>query len=235
MIPKVIHYCWFGGKPKPEAVEKYIETWKNTNPDYEIKEWNESNFDVNILPFTREAYLAKKYAFVADVARIYALIQDGGIYLDTDVEVTKSFDSFLMHNSFLGKETPFICGSAVIGAVKGCQWLKEYFQETYTPKRHFIQKDGKIITPTNTIEITNFLSRKFPDDCGLTIYDVDVLCGILYFNNGEKYQSERTAAIHHFSSTWMKRQSLGQRIVNRVRNIAIRNTPRLYGIFNNEC
>lgn len=127
MIPKIIHFCWFGGNPKPRQVLDYIETWKQHNPDYVIKEWNESNFDVYALPFTKEAFLSKKYVFVADVARIYVLIKYGGIYLDTDVEVKKSFDPFLKHESFLGKETPFICGSAVIGASKGCQWLKEFF------------------------------------------------------------------------------------------------------------
>lgn len=100
MIPKIIHYCWFGRKEKPQQVVRFIEGWKQKLPNYTIKEWNEDNFDVNSCDFTREAYIHKKYAFVSDVARLYALFVEGGIYMDTDVEVIKSFDD-LLHESFL--------------------------------------------------------------------------------------------------------------------------------------
>ena len=95
MIPKIIHYCWFGGNPLPEDAQKCIASWKKYLPGYEIKEWNESNFDVNCCPYVSEAYQAKKYAFVSDYVRVYALYNYGGIYLDTDVEVKKSFNNFL--------------------------------------------------------------------------------------------------------------------------------------------
>ena len=100
MIPKIIHYCWFGGKPKPQKVIEYIETWKKFCPDYEIKEWNEDNFDVNMMPYTREAYKMKRFAFVSDVCRMYALAKFGGIYFDTDIEVKRSFDKLLSLHSF---------------------------------------------------------------------------------------------------------------------------------------
>ena len=88
MIPKIIHYCWFGGNPLPVSAKKCIASWRKFLPDYEIKEWNESNFDVNSIPYTAEAYKAKKYAFVSDYARFYILYKYGGLYFDTDVEVT---------------------------------------------------------------------------------------------------------------------------------------------------
>lgn len=86
MIPKIIHYCWFGGNPLPEDAKKYIESWRKYCPGYEIKEWNESNFDINCCDYVREAYEAKKWAFVSDYARFYILYQYGGLYFDTDVE-----------------------------------------------------------------------------------------------------------------------------------------------------
>ena len=95
MIPKIIHYCWFGGAEKPTLIKHCIKSWKKRLPDYKIKEWNESNFDTNMAPFCQEAYAAKKYAFVADFCRVYALATEGGIYMDTDIIVLNSFDKFL--------------------------------------------------------------------------------------------------------------------------------------------
>lgn len=98
MIPKKIHYCWFGGAEKPTLIRHCIKSWKKRLPDYEIKEWNESNFDVNMAPFCQEAYSARKYAFVADYCRIYVLATEGGIYMDTDIIILKGFDEFLSYS-----------------------------------------------------------------------------------------------------------------------------------------
>ena len=87
MIPKVIHYCWFGGTPLPEQAKKCIQSWRKFCPEYEIREWNETNFDVNSCPYTQEAYREKRYAFVSDFARFWILYKEGGVYFDTDVEV----------------------------------------------------------------------------------------------------------------------------------------------------
>ena len=103
-IPKTIHYCWFGRGEKPEIVKKCIDTWKDKLSDYEIIEWNEDNFDINQNDYVKEAYKAKKFAFVSDYVRVYALYNYGGIYLDTDVEVFKSFDDVLDNESFWGFE-----------------------------------------------------------------------------------------------------------------------------------
>lgn len=104
MIPKVIHYCWFGRNPLPPLAEKCIESWRKFLPDYEIKEWNEDNFDVNIIPYTAEAYAAKKYAFVSDYARFWILYHYGGVYFDTDVEIIKPLDDIIERGSFMGCE-----------------------------------------------------------------------------------------------------------------------------------
>lgn len=104
MIPKIIHYCWFGGNPLPDSAMKCIASWKKFLPDYEIKEWNESNFDVNMIPYVKEAYQVKKYAFVSDFARFYILYKYGGLYFDTDVEIVKPLDSIISKGAFMGCE-----------------------------------------------------------------------------------------------------------------------------------
>ena len=105
MIPKIIHYCWFGRNPLPVLAQKCIASWKKYLPDYEIKEWNEDNFDVNIIPYTAEAYAQKKYAFVSDYARFWILYRYGGIYFDTDVEVIRPIDDIIARGNFMGFET----------------------------------------------------------------------------------------------------------------------------------
>ena len=118
VIPKVVHYCWFGGKQKPDDVERYIANWKAVLPDYEIREWNESNFDVSAWPYAQQALGAGKFAFVSDVARLYALYTHGGIYLDTDVEVRRSFDELLDGGTVLGfEEGNYVATSTIIPAV----------------------------------------------------------------------------------------------------------------------
>lgn len=104
MIPKIIHYCWFGGNPLPPLAQECIASWKKFLPDYEIKEWNESNFDVNSIPYTAEAYKQKKYAYVSDYARFVIIHKYGGIYFDTDVEVIKPMDDIIAKGCFMGFE-----------------------------------------------------------------------------------------------------------------------------------
>ena len=104
MIPKKIHYCWFGGNPLPNLALECIASWKKFLPEYEIKEWNEKNFDVNMIPYTAEAYRQKKYAFVSDYARFWILEKYGGIYFDTDVEVIRPLDDIIAAGNFMGFE-----------------------------------------------------------------------------------------------------------------------------------
>ena len=104
MIPKTIHYCWFGKTPLPTFAKECIKSWRKYLPDYEIKEWNEESFNVNIIPYTKEAYESKKYAFVSDYARFWILYNYGGLYFDTDVEVIKPMDDIIKKGAFMGCE-----------------------------------------------------------------------------------------------------------------------------------
>ena len=166
MIPKIIHYCWFGGKPLPPKAKKYIESWKKFCPDYEIKEWNESNFDVHCCRYVEEAYNAKKWAFVSDYARFLALYNEGGIYFDTDIEVLKPFDNLLGCGAFFGFgwETLTL---PVFGASKGLDCYRKILY--YYEQRAFIQADGSYdLSP-----IENSAMKILIEDYGLV---VNALC-----------------------------------------------------------
>ena len=119
MIPKTIHYCWFGGNPLPDLAVKCIDSWKKYCPDYEIKEWNEKNFNLDACPYVREAYEAKKWAFVSDYARLYAMVTEGGIYMDTDVEVLKPLDEYLDNLAFSGFQTEKEIPTGIMACEKG--------------------------------------------------------------------------------------------------------------------
>ena len=138
MIPKIIHYCWFGGTGMPEKLIKCLDSWKRYLPEYTIMRWDEQSFDVNTNAYTRQAYAHKKYAFVSDVARIKALREYGGIYMDTDVEVFQPFDSVLHHRCVLGFEYRNWVATSFIACEKNHSILKlfekEYAQTKNTPK-----------------------------------------------------------------------------------------------------
>ena len=129
MIPKKIHYCWFGGNPLSEETKKYIETWKKYCPDYEIIEWNEKNFDVTKIPYVREAYESKKWAFITDYVRLYVMYTYGGIYMDTDVEVLKPLDSLLDLKGFSGFENETSIPTGIMAAKKGLPVIKNLMDE----------------------------------------------------------------------------------------------------------
>ena len=118
MIPKIIHYCWFGQKPKSKLIEGCIESWKKHCPNYKLTEWNEDSFDITSHPFTKKMYAEKKYAFVADYVRLIALVRDGGIYLDTDMLLVQPLDSLLDTQLLLGKESAAFISCGMIGATK---------------------------------------------------------------------------------------------------------------------
>jgi len=156
MIPKIIHYCWFGRGEMPESAKRCIDSWHEHMPDYEYKLWNEDNFDVNVIPYTKEAYQAKKYAFVSDHVRLWALENEGGIYFDTDVEVFKPFDDLLNRNAFVGFEgSKYLpIGTCVMATEAHGAWVKEMF-ENYKD-RHFLKEDGSFDMSTNV----QFMSAK---------------------------------------------------------------------------
>ena len=149
MIPKIIHYCWFGGNPLPEDTLRYIESWKRFCTDYEIKEWNETNFDVHCCKYVEEAYAAKKWAFVSDYARFLALYKEGGIYFDTDIEALKSFDDLLGYNAFFGFGRKSLT-LPVFGSASKQQCIADILED-YS-HRSFVKEDGSY--DTTTIELT---------------------------------------------------------------------------------
>ena len=225
MIPKIIHYCWFGGKPLPKSAEKCMASWKKYLPDYEIKRWDESNFDVNAIPYTREAYAACKYAFVSDYARFWILYHYGGVYFDTDVEVIRPIDDIINRGGFLGVESnrngiytvnpglgfAATQGSAVIGEMVN-------LYSTF----HFTNTDGASDLK-NIVEITtDYLSSKglqntdeIQDCCGFTIYPKDYFCPIDYETRELKI-TENTRTIHHYAESWVPRSTRFKNALSRL-------------------
>lgn len=157
MIPKIIHYVWLGPKEKPEEVINCINTWKKYMPDYEIKEWNENNLDIKMFKYSEVAYDNKMWGFVADPLRIWLLYEYGGIYLDTDIEVYKSFNDLLDNRLFVGVEQPHYFSNATIGAEKGNELLKEIIEE-YKHKE-FVLKEHWWDYETGPMIVTDVLSK----------------------------------------------------------------------------
>lgn len=207
MIPKVIHYCWFGKGKLPELAEKCIKSWKKYCPDYEIIEWNENNFDINTNTYVKEAYENRKFAFVSDYVRIYAMYNFGGIYMDTDVEVTKNLDEFLIHQAFSGFENDTQIPTGIMGCEKNFPLFKNLLD--YYKNRHFINAEGKMDMTTNVITITKILLQegfvpngKFQIVNGFALYPREVFCP-LDSVTWKLNRTEKTATIHWFNQSWV--------------------------------
>ena len=211
MIPKVIHYCWFGRGEKSKLMKKCIKSWHKYCPDYEIIEWNEDNFDINSNTFLKQAYECKKWAFVSDYVRLYVLYNYGGIYMDTDVELLKSFDVFLNDNAFIGFERADRLGSGIIGVNKGNEIIKEWL-EHYSELAYI--NDGKITKEPNVIFMTELfkekgltLNNKQQQVAGFKIYPRTYFCPVAV---DERYRdfTKDTYAVHHFTSSWRTKEEM---------------------------
>lgn len=216
MIPKIIHYCWFGGKPLPKSALKCIKSWKKFFPDYEIKEWNESNFDVNLMPFTREAYEMKKYAYVSDVARFWILYREGGLYFDTDVEVIRPMDDLIDKGAFMGIEDLGIEGETYPNVAPGLGLAVEAHNEFYKEmlehygQSHYYDPATKIPYPQTVVaHCTDMLikygmkpTNGYQKVAGISIYPVDFFCP-LEDATGILTKTHNTRSIHWFSKTWL--------------------------------
>lgn len=207
-IPKIIHYCWFGGKEKPEIVKKCINSWKTMLPSYEIKEWNETNFDINKNSFTKEAYENNKFAFVSDYVRVYALYNYGGIYLDTDVEVFKPFDDLLHVDSFWGFEQGNYIATSTIGAARKNKLIKE-FLDSYEGK-HYVKEGGELNQLTNVAIVTEILEKKglVRDGNLQTLSGLGTFYPQSYFSpydyiNCRKLITSETYTIHYYYKSWL--------------------------------
>ena len=206
-IPKLIHYCWFGGNPLPDLAKKCIDSWKKFLPDYEIKEWNENNYDVRKIPYISQAYDSKKYAFVSDYARFDILYEYGGIYFDTDVEVIKNMDDIINNGAFAGLESP---GALAAGLGLGSPpKLKIYNEilESYKSSE-FLNKKGIMDLTTVVERVSNIFSKygfteknEIQKIADITIYPAEYFCPIDP-KTGILNISDHTYTIHHYAATW---------------------------------
>ena len=206
MIPKIIHYCWFGGKPLPEDAKKYIESWEKYCPDYKICRWDESTFDINEIPYVKEAYEAKKWAFITDYVRLYVLKNIGGIYMDTDVEVIKNLDCFLNEKGFSGFEKIDAVPTGIMAAEKNHPFITELLHDY--DNLHFLKDDGTLDLTTNVVRITNIakkyglkLNNEKQTINGFTFYPKEFFCP-KSSRTLEIKLTNNTYTIHHFAGSW---------------------------------
>lgn len=213
MIPKIIHYCWFGGKPLPKLAKKCIKSWKKYCKGYEIREWNEQNFDISAAPlYVRQAYEAKKWAFITDYVRLFAMTTYGGIYMDTDVEVVKPLDQFLQHHAFSGFESETDIPTGIMACEKDFPLFVEFLK--YYDTASFYNEDGSINMTTNVIIMTDIClkhglvqNNEYQEVDGFALYPKEVFCPICH-HNGKLEKTKETAAIHWFSASWVSKEEL---------------------------
>ncbi|MCQ2514346.1 MAG: glycosyl transferase [Ruminococcus sp.] len=216
MIPKKIHYCWFGRGEKPKKAEKCLASWKKYCPDYEIIEWNEDNFDINQNPYTKMAYETKKFAFLSDYARLLIIYNEGGLYFDVDVEIIKPIDDLLENQAFFGFETDEYVNTGVgFGAEKHGQIVKMMLDE------YDDLLDGKngtvgcpILNTRALIKAGLVANGKKQNINGIQVYPSD------YFNpyddpTGRLNKTENTYSIHWFAKSWMSRKNIIRSILTK--------------------
>ena len=208
-IPKVIHYCWFGGNPLPDIAIKCINSWKKNLPSYEIKEWNESNFDVNCCKYVQEAYNAKKWAFVSDFARFWILYNFGGLYFDTDVEMLKPIDDIMTTGPFMGMESKGVVAPGLgIAASCGLPLYKEILDD-YINSNFYkfpgVQEDENVVGKTTRILKKHGFDvtlNTIQNVDGITIYPSEYFAPMNYFTK-EINITENTRTIHLYAATWV--------------------------------
>lgn len=212
VIPKTIHYCWFGSSPLPQSAQKCIESWKKYCPEYGIKEWNESDFDVSGCAYTKEAYEAKRWAFVSDYARFKILYENGGIYFDTDVELLRPIDDLVASGSFMGREDDgrskcLVNPGLGLAAGPGLGLYKEILD--FYENRHFIKSDGSIDNTTVVTYTTDVLKKyglkninEVQQIQGIYIYPKEFFCP-KSFDTRDLQITENTYSIHHYDGSWL--------------------------------
>jgi hypothetical protein len=229
-IPKIIHYCWFGKNPLDPLTKMCKASWEKYYPDYEIMLWDEEKFDINKIPFTKEAYEHKKWAFVSDYVRLYALLSVGGIYVDTDFEIIKRLDDdILMNRALIGYENDRWFSTAFIASEPNNEWIQLLLD--YYNGRHFIEKDGSMHIKPNPIIVTEISKLK----CGFQLGDdfmdvggVKIMPTISFSPYKRKDTIEHSAymisetetyGIHHLAASWVDKKSISRRIQKLLRPI----------------
>lgn len=235
MIPKVIHYIWLGGNPLPKIAKKCIKSWKKYCPNYEIKRWDETNLNLNLCPYVQKAYDQKKYAFSSDVFRFEILKNEGGIYLDIDVELIKPIDDLLNNEVFMGFESEqYVAPGLILGSVPNNRVIAE-IREKYSNLDFEISKNNK--TATVCVIVTDILKKY-----GLELKDLNqkLSNGIMIYNthyfcpksvdDGKVRISDETYSIHHYLATWRSgsqkfknnikkfiKRILGEKLTNKIK------------------
>lgn len=235
-IPKIIHYCWFGGNPLPELAIKCMGSWRKFLPEYEIREWNEQNFDVNRTIYSAEAYRLKKFAHVSDYARFWILYHYGGIYFDTDIEIIRPLDDILAKGSFMGFEcqegTPLdnpngnMNSGLGMGVPKGHPFFKKIVD--YYEHDHYVRWNGKN-TGNVSLRTTQFLDYAHKEVLNggvvrvndLLIYPIEYFCPFDYYKK-EMHITNNTRTIHHYMASWVKKTNRWQNLRVRIWAICIR-------------
>lgn len=219
-IPKIIHYCWFGRNPKPKLANQCIKSWKKYCPSYEIVEWNEDNFDVSTAPlYVRQAYEAKKWAFVTDYVRLYAMTKYGGIYMDTDVELLKTLDEFLACEAFSGFEDDVHIPTGIMACEKGFPLFETFLH--YYDSICFANADGTYNDVTNVIIMTEIClehglvqNGEYQIVDGFSLYPRDFFCP-LECESGRLRKTKNTVCIHWFNGSWLPKELMQRRIKNK--------------------
>ena len=212
-IPKIIHYCWFGGKPKPPLAEKCIASWKKYCPDYELIEWNEGNFDLAAAPeYVHQAYEAGRWAFVTDYVRLRALVELGGVYMDTDVEVVKPLDPYLKHEAFAGFESIDRVQTGLLACRPGFPLFCDFL--THYDTAQFLLPDGTADTTTNVEVLTRLcadrglqMNDRYQVVDGLAVYPREYFCPV-DFHTEKLKRTRKTVVIHWFSGSWHTEEEL---------------------------
>lgn len=224
VIPKKIHYVWVGGNPKSKDIQRCMKTWKKYLKDYEIIEWNETNFDINSNKFVKEAYEAKKWAYVSDYIRAYAIYNYGGIYLDTDVLVVDELDSLLDNRAFVGYENPDYPFTAVFGAEPKHPLLKDML-EYYDGLSFEFDKNNQYKN-VNTKTVSDILIQDYECEIGnkeqilregIKVYKDNILCN----------PSQDSKTIHIFTGTWLEGQSNFVKNINKFIKLRLTTKSRL--------
>lgn len=221
MIPKKIHYCWFGKNPLPADVKKCIESWKKCCPDYEIIEWNESNFDITQNPFMKAAYENKAWAFVSDYARLKVVYDNGGIYLDTDVELLKSLDSLLDNPCYLAiqQRGRLVNTGLGFGAEKGSVMIQKMLEE-YENNAFSLEKRDALACPNLNSKSVRELCGEYALDEITSFEDVKVFPP-QYFDpyapgDAKNLLNDDTYSIHHYSASWTSNKQKFKRKIVRL-------------------
>ncbi|MCI8482538.1 MAG: glycosyl transferase [Clostridia bacterium] len=221
-IPLTIHYCWFGNKEKPAIVKKCIKSWQEKASNFEIREWNENNFDINMNQYVKEAYKMNQYAFLTDYARLWIIYNYGGIYLDTDVELLKNLDDLLKYEAFFASEDNFHISTGLGFGAKKNNLLIKTLMNDYS-NISFIQKDGKIDRTTCPIRNTKTIKQYFNQD--IKLEEKVVLDNICFFSKEyfcpldyetkEQNITSNTYAIHWYGQSWLTNFEKFKKIVKR--------------------